>query len=90
MSRLAHGEVSVCQQGGRGEPASGPIELHYTRADVDEEDMPWLEIDQFPRGFRRRACELSAGELDQLDYTLPVELSVVDGFAICCCTQAWL
>jgi len=51
MSRLAHGEVSVCQQGGRGEPASGPIELHYTRADVDEEDMPWLEIDQFPGAF---------------------------------------
>ena len=33
------GDLSVLLTRGSGEPAPGPIELHYTRAAVDPEDV---------------------------------------------------
>jgi hypothetical protein len=42
VSRLVHEEHSVLLTRGPGERPSGPIELHYTRADAGLEDQPQI------------------------------------------------
>ena len=51
VSGLVHQDLSVLLTRGPGEPASGPIELHYTRAAIDPEDVRLLEIGRFPGAF---------------------------------------